>query len=260
MPNYLRSGGINDKYVRFVTFFIKNSNKLNSVCYLFLINLSQNRYKMTKSVHNQISRKLDRLPKGSLIFPSELRELGSEPAIKMALSRLAKENKVERLAHGIYVIPKIDPLLGKIYPPLEEIAKAIAARDKVNIKPAGVYALNRLGLSTQIPMNHVYITDGAARNIKVGKGKIKFKATVPKKLATKGQISGLVIQALEELGPKEITPPILKKITDLLKKERPLTIKHDAKLAPGWIARILYNVIQQAHDEQLVATNERTTA
>ncbi|MHB1920834.1 MAG: DUF6088 family protein [Chitinophagaceae bacterium] len=204
---------------------------------------------MTKSIHHQISRKLGRLPKGSLIFPSQLRELGSESAIKMALYRLAKENKIERLAHGIYVIPNIDPTLGKIYPSIEGIAKAIAARDSVNIKPAGSYALNRLGLSTQVPMNHVYITDGAARSIRIGKNKIKFKTSVPKKLATKGQVSSLVIQALEELGPKEITPVILNKIIDLLKKEKPSLLKHDAKIAPGWIARILFNIIQQTHDD-----------
>jgi len=203
---------------------------------------------MGKSIHKQIAKILKKLPKGSLIFPSQFLEIGSETAIKMSLSRLVKENVVERLAHGIYINPKIDPLLGKIYPPIEEIAKAIAQRDKVNIKPAGAYALNRLGLSTQVPMNYVYVTDGTARNIKIGKRKIKFKATVPKKLATKGPISGLVIQALEELGPREITPEILDKIIHLLKKETPTLLKHDAKLTSAWIARLFYDILQHKNE------------
>jgi predicted transcriptional regulator of viral defense system len=159
----------------------------------------------------------------------------------MSLSRLAKDGKVERLAHGIYIIPKVDPMLGKLYPPIEEIAKAIAERDNVNIKPSGAYALNRLGLSTQIPMIHVYITDGAARSITIGKSKIKFKATIPEKLATKGPISGLVIQALEELGPDEVSEEIMYKITNLLKKEDQELLRHDAKLTSAWIARFFYD-------------------
>ncbi len=35
------------------------------------------------------------------------------------------------------------------YPSVEDIAQAIAKRDKANIVPMGAYALNRLGLSTQ---------------------------------------------------------------------------------------------------------------
>ncbi|MHA4810928.1 DUF6088 family protein [Flavitalea flava] len=212
---------------------------------------------MIKSIHRQISGSLGKLPKGSLIFPSQFLEIGSESAIKMSLSRLVKENKVERLAHGIYINPKVDPMLGKIYPPTEEIAKALAERDNVNIKPTGAYALNRLGLSTQVPMNYVYITDGAARSIKIGKRNIKFKATIPKKLATKGPISGLVIQALEELGPKELTPEILNKITDLLKMEKTVFLRHDAKLTSAWIARLFYNILQQkTKDDKLAKANE----
>ena len=208
---------------------------------------------MAKSIHNQIVTILEKLPKGTLVFPAQFLEIGSESAIKMSLSRLTKENKVERLAHGIYLVPKVDPMLGKIYPPIEEVAKAIAERDKVNIKPAGAYALNRLGLSTQVPMNYVYITDGAARTITIGKSKIKFKATVPKKLATKGPISGLVIQALEELGANEVTAEMMAKITNLLKKEDPDLLRYDAKLTSAWIARLFYNLLQQKTNNDTVA-------
>ena len=56
-----------------------------------------------------------------------------------------------RLAHGIYYYPKEDKEygLGIIYPSVEDIAQAIAKRDKAKIVPMGAYALNRLGLSTQ---------------------------------------------------------------------------------------------------------------
>jgi hypothetical protein len=194
------------------------------------------------STHKNILLRIKKLPPGELIFPTDFRGLGSEAAIKMAMSRLVKEKKFERIAHGIYLLPKTDPVLGKLRPSLESIAQAIAEREHVRIRPAGAYALNKLGLSTQIPMKLVYITDGAPRQIRIGKGGIKFKATTPKKLSLKGKISSLVIQALDELGPKAIDNEMKRKIQVLLKKENPKNLKADIKLAPAWINDFIYSL------------------
>lgn len=50
---------------------------------------------------------------------------------------------------------------------------------------------------------------------------------------------------MEELGPNEITPEIMDKITNLPKKEDPYLLRHDAKLTTAWIARFFYNLLQQ---------------
>lgn len=148
----------------------------------------------------------------------------------------------EAPAHGIYLIPRTDPLLGKLHPSLESIAQAIAEREHVRIRPAGAYALNKLGLSTQVPMKLVYITDGAPRQIRIGKGGIKFKATTPKRLSLKGKISSLVIQALDELGLKAIDDEMKRKIQLLLEKENTKDLKADIKLAPAWINDFIYSL------------------
>jgi hypothetical protein len=88
-------------------------------------------------------------------------------------------------------------------------------------------------------MNMVYLTDGAPRKIKVGKQKITFKSAVSKKFATKGKISTLAIQALQELGQKGVDDKIKEQLKSLLATEDPRVIKHDAKLAPAWIAELL---------------------
>ena len=104
-------------------------------------------------------------------------------------------------------------------PTAEEVAQGIAKRDKIKLVPTGTYALNALGLSTQVPMNLVFLTDGAARTIKVGKRTIKLKRTTPKNLLAKGEISALVIQALREIGKDKPTESEIQKIVTLLKKE-----------------------------------------
>ena len=133
--------------------------------------------------------------------------------------------------------------LGILYPSLDEVAKTIAKRDRARIIPTGVYALNKLGLSTQIPMNIVYLTDGSPRNIKIGKSTIKFKKTAPRILTVKGEISGLVIQALKEIGKENISDEKINKIIILLKNEKNENLEHDMKLAPAWIRDILKNKV-----------------
>lgn len=199
---------------------------------------------MENSIHNQIIKNIKHQKRGKLIFPSDFAEFGNVDAVKTSLSRLVKEGTLQRLAHGIYLYPKQDPVLGTLYPSMEEIAQAIAKRDKARIMPTGMYALHKLGLTTQVPMKVVYLTDGTARKIKIGKRNITFKYTTPKKLATKGEISTLVIQALQALGKEAVNDQVLEQIKLTLQKEDKKNIREDAKLAPAWIASILFSLAE----------------
>jgi hypothetical protein len=146
---------------------------------------------------------------------------------------------IYRVAQGIYVRQKESNLIGKLVPTAEMVAESIARRDMIRTVPTGNYALNALGLSTQLPMNIVLLTDGSPREIKVGKRTIKFKKTTPKNLLAKGKISRLVIQALKEIGNGKIKPEEEQKIKALLKNEDENDLKHDIALAPLWIQKIM---------------------
>lgn len=125
-------------------------------------------------VENKIAAALKTYPKGSILFVDDFLDYGNPESVKKALLRLKEKEILVRLAHGIYLYPKIDKELGVLFPSTVEISNAIARRDKARIVPTGVQALNKLGLSTQIPMKVVYLTDGAARTVKVGKRTIKL--------------------------------------------------------------------------------------
>jgi hypothetical protein len=120
-----------------------------------------------------------------------------------------------------------------------EIAKAIAKRDKVRIVPTGIYALNVLGLSTQVPMQIVFLTDGSPRKVRIGNRSITFKKVSPKNVACIGKISGLAIQALKTIGKDNLSEKQKKQIQNLLTKEKPTHLQHDIRLAPVWIKEIL---------------------
>jgi hypothetical protein len=200
---------------------------------------------MTESVEMQILDKIKKAKRGSLYFTESFLSIGNAKAVSKALERLTKDGELLRVATGIYVRPEIDPVIGPITPSIEAIATAIAKRDKARIIPTGVYALNRLGLSTQVPLNIVYLTDGAARKVKIGKRTITFKRATPKNVAVIGEISGLVIQALKTLGKDNVSIDEIIKIQEQLKKEKTTHLQHDIRLAPDWIRRIMKQVLNE---------------
>jgi hypothetical protein len=114
------------------------------------------------SVTSKIEQQILKLDRGSIFFPDDFVDLGTSEAIRQSLTRLCKEGLIIRIAQGIYCYPEIEEKLGLgiLQPSFEQIAEAMAKRDHARIVPTGAYALNVLGLSTQIPMNYVYLTDG----------------------------------------------------------------------------------------------------
>jgi len=192
-----------------------------------------------QSIEKHIKEKISHKNRGALLFPDEFSKIGSSEAIRLALHRLEKEGFIKRVAQGIYVRPKLSKYVAEVIPSAEEIANGIAKRDKIRIVPTGVYALHALGLSTQVPMKLVFLTDGAPREIRLGKRSIKLKNTTPKNLLSKGKISSLVIQALREIGKDKLSGNEEKKIIEILRKENKKDLEHDIQLSPEWIKKIM---------------------
>ncbi len=197
-----------------------------------------------ESVDSKIIKKIKKANRGSLFFIEDFLNLGTSKAVSKALERLVEKEELSRVSRGIYSRLRIDPVLGAIDPTTEEIAEAVRRRDKARIIPTGILALNALGLSTQVPMNLVYLTDGAARTMHIGKRKIIFKKTSPRNLAAIGSISSLAIQALREMGKDNVTEDKINIILRHLEKEEPYRLQHDIKLAPEWIRIIMRQALK----------------
>lgn len=139
-------------------------------------------------------------------------------------------------------------------PSAEAVANQLAEREKVRIRPTGVYALNKPGLSTQVPTKLIYITDGHPRKFRIGKASVQFKATTPKKMALSGKISSLLMLALDELDLRHIDEKTTEKIRLLLQKEDKDILIEDLRLASGKVYDYLIKIIQQS-DDRMVNTN-----
>lgn len=193
---------------------------------------------MSDSIEIKMLNKIKKAKRGTLFFTDSFAATGNTKAVSKALERLVKSKEIYRVARGMYVRPKNDKYIGIVLPGIDEIALAIAKRDKARIIPTGSYAMYKLGLTTQVPMNIVYYTDASARKIKIGKQSVTFKKASAKNLAYIGNISKLVVQALRSIGKDMVTDEELKKIKELLKNEKPYHLQHDLNLAPYWIRKL----------------------
>jgi hypothetical protein len=194
---------------------------------------------MNKSIEYKILIKIKKAKRGTLFFTDNFLSFGNAKAVAKALERLVSTSKLYRVATGMYVRPEKDEVVQVVLPSAEEIVRAISKRDKARIMPTGSYALYRLGLTTQVPMNIVFYTDATARKIKIGKQTITFKRASAKNVSAIGETSKLAIQALRSIGKDNVTEDELKRIKELLKKEKPFHLEHDLKLAPAWIRNLL---------------------
>lgn len=196
---------------------------------------------MNESISSQIENKIKRSKPGQIILPSDFKDLGTSTAIRKTLSRLVDQKVLVRMGQGVYVIPIHDKFFGEVLPSMEEIAASLAEKEHVKIMPTGQYALNKIGLSNQVPMKLVFLTNGTKKNITIGKSSIVFQPTTTKKLAMVGSISSLLFLGLEELDLNRLTESEIEKIINLLKKEDQNNLKHDLKLAPARISDFVIN-------------------
>jgi hypothetical protein len=189
----------------------------------------------TQSIESRIVYRIRGSGRGSVVVPKDFLDLGSRAAVGLTLHRLAKKGLIRRLARGVYDFPKQHPLLGTLSPSAETIAHALAGRDHTRLQPAGAYAANALGLSEQVPAKAVFLTDGPSRTVKIGPMTIQLRRTTPRNMAAAGRLSGLLIQALRELGKDHVTPAHVARLKRTLSAEQRGELLKDLTLAPAWM-------------------------
>ena len=195
--------------------------------------------KHSQSIDNKVINRIYGHGKGWVFTPAHFSDLGSRDAVASALRRHRQSALIRQLARGLYDYPRTDSNLGMLSPSPDAVAKALAGRDAFRLQPSGAYAANLLGLSTQIPMRIVYLTDGRSRTVRMGNKQIILKNTTPRNMATAGRISGLVIQALRYLGQQHVDDEVIARLDRRLDADDRKQLLKDVRFAPAWIADIM---------------------
>jgi hypothetical protein len=202
--------------------------------------------KHSQSVDKSILARIYGLGRGAVFTPAKFQDLGSSDAIHNALARYTDAGTIRKLAHGLYDYPVQHPVLGTVAPSADAIARALVGRDAIRLQPAGAYAANLLGLSDQVPAKVVFLTDGPARKVRVGNREIILKRTTPRHMATAGRKSGTLIQALRNLGQRQVDDQVIGTLRRQLTAADLAGIRKDLRYAPAWIADILRQLNEPA--------------
>lgn len=197
---------------------------------------------MKHSIDNKVFKRITGHGRGWVFTPADFKDLGSRTAVALALMRYKRDGTIRQISRGLYDYSRKDPILGILAPSIDQIKAALEVRDAVRLQPSGAYAANLLGLSDQVPMKIVFLTDGPARKLQIGNSQILLKRTTPRNMATAGRISGTVIQALRWLGNTNVNDRVISILKQGLNTEDKAQLFKDIRYAPIWIAQIIRTI------------------
>jgi predicted transcriptional regulator of viral defense system len=194
------------------------------------------------STTNAILRRMRAKHRGFVFTPREFAHLGTRAAVDQALSRLQRSGQIRRLTRGVYEFPKIHPKIGLLSPSPEAVAKAMAERTGSRITISGAKAANLLGLSTQVPMQNIFWTEGPSRTVRIGSQTVALKHVAPSKMIGAGTEAGIVIQAVRSLGKKGVHEVPIHSLAKQLPRPVKRAIKRLAPAAPAWSQPVLNQI------------------
>src|SRR5260370_40819615 len=157
---------------------------------------------MITSTTNAILKRIRAKQRGAVFTPRQFAHLGTRAAVDQALSRIQRSGQIRRLSRGVYEFPKTHPQIGVLSPSPEAVAKAMAERTGSRITISGAKAANLLGLSTQVPMQNVFWTEGPSRTVRIGNQTVALKHVAPSKMIGSGTEAGRGIQTVPPPGKK----------------------------------------------------------
>jgi hypothetical protein len=200
------------------------------------------------SVPDRIMNRARACGRGGVFTPSDFLDVAARSAIDQALSRLAKNGQLRRLARGLYDFPKVHPKLGPLSPTPDDVAQALARETGSQVQIAGARAANALGLSSQVPAKSTYLTDGPSRRVVLGKRVVDLRHASPKHLIAPGSAAGTVVQALRHVGAVRAADVVQVAARRLSANDKK-TLASTAVQAPAWMRQTLVSIANTVSGE-----------
>lgn len=172
---------------------------------------------------------------------SDFMDIAPRLNISQSLSRLAKQGTIRRLGHGIYDYPQQSKIFGTVPPDPHAVAKVLAG-DEI-IFPCGAKAANMLGLSTQVPAQLVYLTNGRSRKRTTNKTTIIFEHAKVPLLPQLSDKTNLVLQALYWTDKNGIDDQIIRRCAKILSDSDIRSLYSVVGKLPGWLSDTIHKIV-----------------
>ena len=223
-----------DLVVKFLVVHIKmpklNVNMLALVFYLKILKKCHENYiiivtkkesiAMANGIYIEIKKRILDAEEGSIFVTSDFTDIATTTTVRKCLGRQVEEKNIRRIIDGVYEKPVYSNLLREYVPANpEKVAYAIARGFHWTIAPCGDVALNKLGLSTQVPVVWSYISDGPYRKFSWDNITLSFKHRANREISYMSETTTLVVEALKTLGKDRVDDGIILSLRNRLPRE-----------------------------------------
>ena len=183
-----------------------------------------------------IRDRINRSDIGTVYVAVDFVDISDKTSVNAYFASLVDEGLIRRVLRGVYDKPEYNDFLGEyVAPSPNKVANALARNFGWTIVPCGDTALNLLGLSTQVPAEWVYVSDGTYKKYTYDNTTIEFKRTTNKEVSKLSYKTALTVQALMALGKEKIDDTVINRLTKLLTADEKKTMIEEAKAATSWI-------------------------
>ena len=198
---------------------------------------------MAGRLYDEIKNRIALYEDGDIFFTTDFKEIANLATIRKYLGRQVEEGTIRRVMDGVYEKPKYSKILDEFIPTdPEKVAYALAKKYHWTISPCGDVALNKLGLSTQVPVVWSYVSDGPYREFTWDNIILSFKHKTNREISFMSRISIMVIEAIKTLGKDNIDEKTIAILRSRLSGEEKTVLLKDATDSASWIFDIVKKV------------------
>ena len=191
---------------------------------------------MAGKIYDEIKERIESYEGGEIFFTTDFKEIATLSTIRKCLSRQVDEGKIRRVMDGIYEKPQYSKVLEEYLPTdPEKVANALAAKYHWTIAPCGDVALNKLGLSTQVPVVWSYVSDGPYRDFSWDNIVLTFKHKTNREISFMSQPSIMVVEALKTLGKDRVDENTVAILRNRLSDAEKNTLLKETTDSAEWI-------------------------
>jgi hypothetical protein len=205
--------------------------------------------RMTQSVADKVVAKIYGNGRGWAFSQVDFVGVGSRDTIDKSLERLEQKGTTRRVLRGIYDYPRYSELLERsLGPDIYQVSRALARKFGWRIQPDGASSLNLMGVSTQVPAQYVFQSDGPTRVYEIGKTKLRFVQTTTKEMNFRCHESAVITHGLKSLGEQHIDDATVQKIREWLPANRRAKVLHDTRRVTGWVYEAVQKICEEGTD------------
>lgn len=199
----------------------------------------------SKGYKKELEERISAIAEGATFVASDFSDIAGIRTIRELIKRMVDKGDVSRVMPGVYMRPKTSKLLNESIPASpEDVAYSIARMNNWTIAPSGNTALNKLGLSTQVPVIWSYVSDGPYSEKHLDGITIKFKHVANRNITGMSPVTLLVVQALKAIGIDNVDNATLQKISKRLDDNDLDLVLEETERATVWIRDSIRRIAQ----------------